>query len=84
MPLPASDIPSRVAAATAKETTSSRRTPNVSVSAPAKKLSSVTSSENTDAHQPAASSLSPKSPESQRGSVCRNEKMPMYSRNVAK
>lgn len=77
-------IPRRVTAASANAMSSVRRTPIVSVIDPTRKMNSVTSVENVAAHQPARLSSIPKSFESHNGNVGKNEKMPRYSKNVAR
>ncbi len=84
MGVPASDIPSRVTAASAKATMSVVRTPRASAREPTTKTRPVITVAKVAAHQPAALSSMPKSPVSQSGRVGRNEKMPSHSKKVAR
>jgi hypothetical protein len=82
--VPAIDIPSRVSAASPKESSSVVLTPTASAMDPTRKINKDTSAEKTEAQRPAFWSLIPKSPDSHRGSVGRKVKIPTYSKKVAR
>ncbi len=60
------------------------RIPNLSATDPTKKISPVMTVAKVAAHHPAVSSLIPKSPVNQSGSVGRNEKIPSHSKKVTR
>jgi len=82
--LPASAIPSRVTAASAKERMRVFRTPKASATEPTTTTRPTMAVAKMAAHQPAVRSSIPKSPVSHKVKVGRKEKIPSHSRKVAR